>query len=49
MTRSPQWDAWVAKARAVDILDVARNRPDLDCLFGIEFPELSQTWRWVGE
>ena len=29
MARSPQWDTWVAKAKAVDISDVVRCRPDL--------------------
>ena len=29
MPRSAQWDQWVAEARAADIIDVARKRPDL--------------------
>jgi hypothetical protein len=41
MTRTPQWDAWVAKARAVDILDVAGKRPDLKLTSGRGGKELT--------
>jgi putative DNA primase/helicase len=39
--RSAAWDAWVAKARSVDILDVARKRPDLKLKSGRGGKELT--------
>jgi Protein of unknown function (DUF3631)/CHC2 zinc finger len=38
--RSAAWDAWVAKARGKDILDVARARPDLKLKSGRKGKEL---------
>lgn len=38
--RSAAWDAWVAKARAKDILDDARARPDLKLKSGRKGKEL---------
>ena len=41
MTRSPQWDAWVNRARSADILAVARARLDLKLTSGRGGKELT--------